>query len=198
MDLTKFVNTDVFSESDKYLFQQIRKLQDSEINKYLNRNSPFSGIWENIIQNEGEELPDETKALIAEYLHPKLKKIFEEQSSNYFTFKLDEKKKFITNNLNEITLSTECITPVFKVVVSNKHLEMICMVKIGKETIPFSNNQCQSNLVFLYDDVMYTWQKTEDILQAEKFLQQGNVKLTKADWIKNYKKLFYHSPKIMK
>ena len=182
LDLTKFVNTDVFSESDKYLFQQIRKLQDSEINKYLNRNSPFSGIWENIIQNEGEELPDETKALIAEYLHPKLKKIFEEQNSNHFTLKLDEKKKFVTNNLNEITLSNEFITPVFKVVANNKHLEMICMVKIGKETIPFSNNKCHSNLVFLHDEVMYTWQKTEDILQAEKFLQQGNVKLTKSDW----------------
>jgi hypothetical protein len=27
-------------------------------------------------------LPDETKSLIAEYLHPKLKKIFEEQAAN--------------------------------------------------------------------------------------------------------------------
>ncbi|MFZ4771911.1 MAG: helicase SNF2, partial [Ferruginibacter sp.] len=40
LDLTKYVNTEVFSEEDKQLLQQIRKLQDSEINKYLNRNSP--------------------------------------------------------------------------------------------------------------------------------------------------------------
>ena len=77
LDLTKFVNTELFNESDKTLFQQIRKLQDSEVNKYLNRNSPFSGIWENIIHTEGDDLPEETKSLITEYLHPKLKKIFE-------------------------------------------------------------------------------------------------------------------------
>ena len=46
---------------DKQLIQQARKLQQSEINKYLNRNSPFSGFWENIIQHENEELPEETK-----------------------------------------------------------------------------------------------------------------------------------------
>ncbi len=60
--LAKFVNTEVFSEDDKQLLQQVRKLQTSEINKYLDRNSPFSGIWENIIQTEGDELPEETKA----------------------------------------------------------------------------------------------------------------------------------------
>src|SRR5207237_8228565 len=59
LDLTKYVNTELFSEDDKMLLQQIRKLQASEVNKYLNRNSPFSGIWENIIQTDGDELPEE-------------------------------------------------------------------------------------------------------------------------------------------
>ena len=69
LDLTKYVNTDSFNEEDRQLLQQVRKLQDIEVNKYLNRNSPFSGIWENIIHTEGDELPDETKSLIAEYFH---------------------------------------------------------------------------------------------------------------------------------
>ncbi len=61
LDLTKFVNTELFSEDDKQLFQQVRKLQESEVNKYLNRNSPFSGIWENIIHNDGDDLPGRNK-----------------------------------------------------------------------------------------------------------------------------------------
>ena len=56
LDLSKYVNTEVVSEEDKMLLQQVRKLQPSEVNKYLNRNSPFSGIWENIIQTDGDEL----------------------------------------------------------------------------------------------------------------------------------------------
>jgi non-specific serine/threonine protein kinase len=41
LDLSKYVNTELFSEDDKMLLQQIRKLQAPEVNKYLNRNSPF-------------------------------------------------------------------------------------------------------------------------------------------------------------
>ena len=56
----------------------LRKLQETEISKYISRNSPFSGIWENIIHHEEDDLPEETKELMVEYLHPKLKKLFTE------------------------------------------------------------------------------------------------------------------------
>ena len=189
LDLTKFVNTDLFGDEDKLLFQQIRKLQDTEINKYLNRNSPFSGIWDNIIQNESEELPEETKNLITEYLHPKIKKLFDEHTGNHFIFSLPQKKKFITANIQEIEISDKFISPVFKVVANNNYLELICMVKIENETIPFTENECNSILVFMHDKVLYTWQKTEDVVQAEKFLQQGNVKLSKSDWVKKMQEI---------
>ena len=74
LELAKFVNTEKFNEPDRQLVFSLRKTQEQEVNKYLNRNSPFSGMWENIIHTEGEELPDDTKALIIEYLHPKLPK----------------------------------------------------------------------------------------------------------------------------
>ena len=48
LDLTKFVNTEDVSEDDKLLVQNLRKLLPPEVTRYLNRNSPFSGIWENI------------------------------------------------------------------------------------------------------------------------------------------------------
>ena len=184
LDLTKFVDTELYDEDDKLLFQQIRKLQPTEINKYLNRNSPFSGIWDNIIQNESEELPEDTRNLITEYLHPKIKRLFEDQAQNHFIFSLPQKKKFITANLLEIELSDKFISPVFKVIAVEKHLELICMVKIENETIPFTNNECDSKLVFMHDKMLYTWEKTQDIIQADKFLQQGNIKLSKTDWLK--------------
>jgi non-specific serine/threonine protein kinase len=55
LDLSKFINTTDYADHDKQLLQQARKLQSSEINKYLNRNSPFSGYWENIIYDEKDE-----------------------------------------------------------------------------------------------------------------------------------------------
>src|SRR6478609_1833495 len=88
LDLAKFINTEVFSEDDKMTLQQLRKLMPGEVSRYLNRNSPFSGIWENIIQQHNDELPEETRHLINEYLHPKFKKIFTELVASKFVFYL--------------------------------------------------------------------------------------------------------------
>ena len=189
LDLTKYVNTENFDEDDKMLLQQVRKLQESEVNKYLNRNSPFSGIWENIIHTDGDELPEETKALIAEYLHPKLKKIFEEQSKNNFIFYLPTGKSFKTDNLSEIEMSDHFITPVFKILAKNNHFEIACMVRLSGQTIPFSDNECNSSLVFLYDSILYLWHKPEDVLQAEKFVREGNIKLSKDNWADKMQKI---------
>ncbi len=189
LDLTKYVNTDLFSEDDKMFLQQIRKIQPSEINKYLNRNSPFSGIWENIIHTDGDELPEETKSLITEYLHPKLKKIFEEQASNPFVFFLPEKKSFKTENLTEIALSDTFIEPQFKIVAKNAHFELQCLFKINGASQPVTDNECDNSLLFLYNHTFYLWQKPEDILQAEKFIKSGNVKLGKENWSEQMQKL---------
>ncbi len=182
LDLTKFVNLDCFNEEDKYLFQQIRKLQSPEIHKYLNRNSPFSGIWENIIHTDGDDLPEETKSLMAEYLHPKLKKMFEEQSQNQFVFLLPDKKTFKTNHLQEIELSDRFISPAFKVRYANDAFELICLIKLPGETLSLDDNECDSSLVFLHDNQLYTWQKPEDVLLVEKFSRHKSIRFSKADW----------------
>lgn len=83
LDLNKYINTEVFSDDDKMLVQQLRKMQPAEITRYLNRNSPFSGIWENIIQQHNDELPEETRNLIIEFLHPRYKKLFSDANPQF-------------------------------------------------------------------------------------------------------------------
>jgi hypothetical protein len=92
LDLTKFVNTEDLDEDDKMLIQHVRKLLPAEVSRYLNRNSPFSGIWENIIQQHNDELPEETRHLIIEYLLPKYKKLFSELSESEFVYTLGYRK----------------------------------------------------------------------------------------------------------
>ena len=189
LDLAKFVNSDPFSEEDQHLLQQVRKLQNTEINKYLDRNSPFSGIWENIIHTDGDDLPEETKALMAEYLQPKLRKLFEEQAANHFIFCLPEKKTFKTENLKDLELSDHFVAPVFKVLSKNSHFEIACTVKMKGDIIPFADNECNSSLIFMHDRVLYLWQKPEDVLQAEKFLKEGNIQLSKDNWAEKMQKV---------
>lgn len=189
LDLTKYVNTELFSEDDKMLLQQVRKLQSTEVNKYLNRNSPFSGIWENIIHTEGDELPEETKILITEYYQPKLKKLFEEQAANPFVYYLPEHKPFKTDNLVEVALSETFIAPQFKIIAQGEDFELQCRFKINGAAQPVTDNECNNSILFLYNHTFYLWQKPEDVIQAEKFIKNGNIRLKKETWASQMQKL---------
>lgn len=182
LDLAKFVNTEVFSEEDKQLVQQVRKLQAGEINKYLSRNSPFSGIWENIIHQEEDDLPEETKSLMNEYLLPKLRKLFVEQVDNPFVYLVRNKKTFKTVDMETVELSPEPIHPIFHIGAAKSNWELSCLVKIGPQLVNITENEWQSPLVFLYNSTLYLWEKNEDVLYAEKFLQKGNITITKEEW----------------
>ncbi len=179
MDLGKFINLDGFGEQSKILIQQARKLQQSEINKYLNRNSPFSGFWENIIHQENEEFPEETKMLIAEFLHPKLKRIIEENEGKTH-FHLPAGKKFITQNLEPIELSTIQPDIEFHISFSNDQRMMKGLIKLDGDKVEFADNQWQSDLMFFYDKTLYQWKKSEEILISEKF--KNPLRIPEKEW----------------
>lgn len=182
LDLGKFINIDSFQDSDRQMIPSLRKLQDSEITKYLNRNSPFSGIWENIIHHEDDALPEETKSLIVEYIHPKMKKFMQEIAGNPFVFKLCPQKAFKTDNLQSIGVVTDLITPYFKVTGGGHHYEMEAWVKLSGKNIPVTSNEVESSLLFLYNDNLYLWQKTEDVNLVDRFLTKGKLTFSKDEW----------------
>jgi hypothetical protein len=112
-DISRYRQYRPVPEGDRELLTMLRKLQDAEINKYISRNSPFSGIWENIIHQEEDDLPDETKELMAEYMLPKLKKLFIDCTGNPFVFLLPGGKAFKTSNLEQLQLQSENAKPHF-------------------------------------------------------------------------------------
>ncbi|MEO7530358.1 MAG: SNF2-related protein, partial [Sediminibacterium sp.] len=182
LDLAKFINTEVFSEDDKMILQQLRKLMPGEVGRYLNRNSPFSGIWENIIQQHNDELPEETRHLINEYLHPKFKKIFTELALSKFVFYLPPKKTFTTSNLLQAELVEQFISPEFEVNYNNGKYEIDCRIKLPLADLNISENESESALLFQYHNQFFTWQRSEDIGLVEKFLPVGKISIAPEDW----------------
>lgn len=174
LDLSKFINTTNFTDGDKQLLQQARKLQQSEINKYLNRNSPFSGFWENIIYDENDELPQETKILIAEFIHPKLKRILSE-NENKPVFYLQKGKRFTTQNLEQIDLSAENPVIEFTASPSDNGYVMESQVILDQEKVKLSDNEWNKDLLFLHDKTFYLWERSEQILVAEKFKNKLHI-----------------------
>jgi non-specific serine/threonine protein kinase len=184
LDLNKFINTEILSEEDKMLLQQLRKLLQNEVNRYLNRNSPFSGIWENIIQQHDDELPEETRHLINEYLHPKIKKIIEDMAGSNFVFFLPAQKPFVTANLQQAEFTHHLIVPEFEVSFQDGAYTVACNIKLPHTTVGIQENETDSPLLFQYSNQFFTWKKTDDIMVVEKFLPKGFITITTDDWQK--------------
>ena len=182
LDLSKFINTEVFSEEDKMLLQQLRKLMPGEVSRYLNRNSPFSGIWENIIQQHNDELPEETRHLINEFLHPKIKKFFTELFASRFVFYLPPRKIFTTSNLLPAELMEKFISPEFEVSYANGKYEVDCRIKLPLADLNIAENESESALFFQSHNQFFTWQRSEDIMLLEKFLPTGKISIAADDW----------------
>ncbi len=183
LDLNKFINTEVFSDDDKMLVQQLRKLQPAEITRYLNRNSPFSGIWENIIQQHNDELPEETRSLIVEFLLPRYKKIFTD-ASPHFSFILPSRKSFTTANLKKVQLNEEPAILNFSITYNKDIYQVDCFVKLNQQEVPVTDNESFTSLLFLHNDTFYFFEKPKDVLLVEKFLPKGKIIIKEQDWPK--------------
>ncbi len=181
LDLSRYVSIDAYSEEDKQLVSVVRKLQDSEVNKYVSRNSPFSGIWENIIHQEEDELPEDTRKLILEYLFPKLKKLFTDSGSSP-VYMLGKGKAFKTNSLERIEVGPEPLVPQFSVATAGKNYEIECIVRPGAVAHALNDNEVKTSLLFIYNHQLYTWQNPEAIETAEQFLPDGIMKVKRDEW----------------
>ena len=182
LDVARFVSTDTLEEEDRQLLQQVRKILNSEVSRYLNRNSPFSGIWENIIQQHDDELPEETRQLIIEYLHPKYKKLFTDMADSNFTFFLPRNKPLQTPNLQPANCSINFITPEINVHFTGTQYEITCTARTPLGNRNVADNVLSSSLLFQQEDQFYLWQKPEDVLLVEKFLPSGKIVADLLEW----------------
>ncbi len=187
-DITRYLDIDKLPEEDRHLLTVVRKLQDTEINKYISRNSPFSGIWENIIHQEEDDLPAETKELMAEYLFPRLKKLCAEQAENALFFLLPSNKPFKTNNLEPLQVIKEEATPYFQVkqtpIAIGAHYTIFCRVKAMGMEYGLEQNESNSPLLFLYNNQLNIWKNNEVVHLIDTFLPAGKRIVSQEDWNK--------------
>lgn len=182
LDISKYINQDVFSDDDKATLELLRKLQPSEVSKFLDKNSPFSGIWENIIHQHEDGLPDETKSLVIEYLFPRIRKLFRQMNESPFFFYLSKGKTFTTAQLKKAVPVEEPLIPEFVVNYANGQYEVNCRVVTPEGVFSIADNALGTPLLFNSDNRFYQWQKKEDILHINKFLPTGSVIIPAAGW----------------
>jgi superfamily II DNA or RNA helicase len=181
LDITRFVELNELSENDRELLQLIRKLQAAEINKYVSRNSPFSGIWDSIVHQDEDDLPAETKELIAEYMLPKLQRLFAAFGSQAPFYCLELGKPFKTAQLLSLDVTDQPLVPQF-FIKKNSHYTIFAQVKVGALELALTENECASPLLFLHNGQCYCWKNKEVTQLLETFLPDGKMIKTTAAW----------------
>ena len=189
LDLGKNLNIDEITEQEKKVLAQLRKMQPGEVTRFLEKPFNHFGFLDNIIIPEGEELAEETKALVAEYIYPKLKTVLQEAAKGYPLYYLPYGKKFITANLIHLQISEEGLIPEFSFQVEGNQIKLVCMVRAGSKRFPFDANELDSQLLFLQDETLYTWQKFEDVKHVATFLEFEKIKLERETWTDQMEKI---------
>ena len=183
LDIVKYIDPSVYSPQDNALLNTIRKLQDSEIYKYITRNSPFSDMWENIELQEGEKMPPETKLLINEYMMPRLKKLVADAGENALAFIIPKGKKFITQNIEHVDVFTEpAITRFYVDMQSDDEYSFDCLVKLRGMVHGVEENESPSPLLFIYNHQLFLFNNADVVSLVEKFLPGGRILISKENW----------------
>ena len=182
VDIAKLVIPLEAKEEDKLLLQLVRKLQPAEMTKFLNKNSPFQGIWDTILHNDEASLPEETRDLIQEYLHPKLEKLWKDLSEHPFSFFIPHNKPFTTANLQKAELVFANIQPSFKVEKEADNYLIYAQVNLPSGIIPLEENQAKSNYIFQFQHQIFCWKTKEDLTWVEKFMPLGYHEINADTW----------------
>lgn len=182
VEIGKFIIPDKIKEEDRNLIQLIRKLQPAEMAKFLNKNSPFQGYWDTIVHTDESSLPEETKELMQEYIHPKIEKLWRDFSEHPFSFFIPSNKPFTTANIQKADLVYNAIQPSFKVEKQDDVYYVYAYAQILDEKLALTDNNASSHYLFQYHHQFFYWKTKEDLMWVEKFAAEGYHEVKEADW----------------
>ncbi|GAB3006826.1 hypothetical protein GCM10027051_02960 [Niabella terrae] len=181
LDVTKYIDTSAFTESDAALLNTIRKLQEPELRKYLLRNTPFTQL-EEMAESENPELTADQRQLANEYLLPRLKKLLTDQVGKPMAFVLPQGKKFITQHIQNVDAMPEPASIEFYVDQGTAGYSCECLVRIGGMVYGLEDNEAASSLIYMYNHQVYAMPDAETVALLEPFLPEGRIQISKKDW----------------
>lgn len=182
LDISKYIDTSIYTEQDVSLLNSIRKLQDAELQKYITRNTPFGDVLNEDITPVTDEITKDTEQLINEYMLPRLKKMFVDGGDDALAFILPQGKKFITENIISVEAFAAPASTEFYVCRAGDDFNLECLVRAGGMVHGIEENESPSPLLYLYNHQLYVMPDADAVALTERFLPGGKITINQQDW----------------
>jgi Superfamily II DNA/RNA helicases, SNF2 family len=175
LDISKYIDTTTFNEKDISLLNTVRKLQDTEVKKYITRNTPFENLLD---EQEGKE----DKKLINEYLLPRIKKLLCEPGENPLVYVLPQGKKFITQNLQSVDAIDTPVSLEFFIDKEGDTYTCESLIRTKGIVHGLEENEAPSPLIYLYNHEIFAMPDADAVELVQRFLPDGKIRISKAEW----------------
>ena len=184
LELSRYMDYYSYAREDRELIGPIRKLQATERNKYLNRNSIYAGLWEHLYIDQKDEtaIPQETQKLILEYMHSRLKRIWPLLQEHKLVYFLPADAAFRTLNLQPARFSEQKVKPEFEILKDQKDFQLWCYITVDGQRIPVNENGSRSPLVFLHDGTFALLKSVRDAQVIAPYLNHNPAIIPAAEW----------------
>lgn len=178
LDTSKYIDLKAYTPQDKEVANAAKKLQESEINKYITKNSPFGDLWESL--KSDEDWTTENKKLFYEYVLPRLHKLFTAIGDQAPFYSLEKGKALKIANLSKINISLADIDMkyVLKGKVPKTKLEV--HYGIGRNHFKQKENLYPGFAFFLTEDLIFLPKKANDANCSDRLTSDFPKK--KEDW----------------
>jgi SNF2 family DNA or RNA helicase len=182
LDITKYVALDKYTELDKSVIANARKILPAEINKYIAKNSSYGDMWENIID---DDITKDNKKLFLEYVHPKLMKIMELLAYENRMFYLPKGERFVTSALQPITMHQQLLIPAFDADNTADGHQIKVTLHAGDVRFDAKDNMLENTLLYLQNNQLYSVLKPLMALEIDE-LHHLPAQMPWQDVLQNY------------
>ncbi len=184
LELSRYIDYFSYAREDRELIAPIRKLQPAELNKYLNRNSNYAGLWEHLYIDDKNEnaIPRDTQKLILEYMYARLKRLFPLLKAHQLTYRLPHDTAYRSDNLLPVAIKAERFSPEFEVKKTNGKIYLSCYVNVEGTKVPMDQNESRCPLLFLHDGEMSLVKSVQDAMVLGSYLTKNPVVIAEEAW----------------
>jgi len=180
LDIAKYIDTANYDPADVALLNNVRKLQDAELKKYIIRNTPFTDSLEEPTLTG--ELDEEQQKLATEYLLPRIKKLLADGGENPLAFILPAGKKFITQNLQGVDAMDTPASIEFFIDKNGDEFTCECLVRTRGMVHGIEENEAPTSLVYVYNHQLFAMPDADTVALVQPFTATGKMTMSLDEW----------------